>query len=120
MKLVATLAAAFVGAAMGQVETIGVPMGRMLKLTPRVAMMMAEVDVDSAIRDDVNRTKDQEGGMPFGLNVRTNFNAEDAGNWNQVSYNTWAWRLKIPSFGAKALLPVFEYWSMPKGGSLFA
>ena len=65
MKFVVTLAAALVGAAMGQVETIGVPMGRMLKLAPQAAMMMAEVDVAAAIRDDVNRTKDQEGGMPF-------------------------------------------------------
>lgn len=90
---------------MGQVETIGVPMGRMLKLDPQAAMMMAEVDVAAAIRDDVNRTKDQEGGMPFWLDVWTNINAENAGNWNQVSDNTWVWRLKISSFGAKGPSP---------------
>jgi lysyl endopeptidase len=58
--------------------------------------------------------------MPFGLDVWININAENAGNWKQVSDNTWVWRLKISSFGAKALLPFFDYWSMPGGGSFFA
>jgi V8-like Glu-specific endopeptidase len=120
MKFIATLAAALVGVSMGQVETIGEPMGRMLKLAPQASMMMATVDVDAAIRADFNRTKDQEGGMPFGLDVFTNMNAETAGNWDQVSDDTWVWRLKITSFGAHALLPVFDAWNMPEGASFYA
>jgi len=120
MKFIATLAAACVGVSMAQVETFGTPYGKMQKLAPQASMMMASVDVASAMAADFNRTKDLEGGMPFGLDVFTNMNAESAGNWEQVSDKTWVWRLTVTSFGAHALLPVFDSWAMPEGGQFFA
>jgi V8-like Glu-specific endopeptidase len=120
MKFVACLAAAALVAVNGQVETFGTPLGKMQKLAPQASMMMASVDVEAAMRADFNRTKDLEGGMPFGLDVFTNMNAETAGNWEQVSDDKWVWRLKVTSFGAHSLLPVFDSWNMPEGGQFFA
>ena len=89
-------------------------LGKVIKINT-----LNKIDIESLIAEDSFDSKAKDIPIRFGMDIPTNFNLTNSGQWENLANGDRVWRLKIKSEGAYSLNFILKNFYLPEGARLF-